>query len=113
MALPVINDTTQKLDFCIWSADMEMKSGIWNIPVPVQQSVVHPTTFLVPLVGFDSANYRLGYGGGYYDRTLACITGGVTTIGVGLEMGRFDTIHPHEHDIAMDIVVTETVIQRR
>jgi 5-formyltetrahydrofolate cyclo-ligase len=62
---------------------------------------------LVPLVGFDSAGYRLGYGGGYYDRTLAAPEKRPRLIGVGFELGRLPTIHPQPHDIPLDVIITE------
>jgi 5-formyltetrahydrofolate cyclo-ligase len=71
---------------------------------------VTPDAVLIALVGFDAAGYRLGYGAGYYDRTLADLTArGLphTAIGVGFELGRVETIFPHAHDVPMDIVVTE------
>jgi 5-formyltetrahydrofolate cyclo-ligase len=71
---------------------------------------VHPTTLLVPLVGFDTHGYRLGYGAGYYDRTLAAFPRRPETWGVGFELGRMETIHPQSHDILMDHIVTEAGI---
>jgi 5-formyltetrahydrofolate cyclo-ligase len=65
-----------------------------------------PDALLIPLIGFDAAGFRLGYGGGYYDRTLA-VLGAALKIGVGHELGRLATIHPQPHDVPMDIVVTE------
>jgi 5,10-methenyltetrahydrofolate synthetase len=62
---------------------------------------------IVPLLGFDAAGYRLGYGGGYYDRTLATLTPRPLTVGVGYELGRLETIHPQAHDIPLDAIVTE------
>jgi 5-formyltetrahydrofolate cyclo-ligase len=62
---------------------------------------------LVPLIGFDHAGYRLGYGGGYFDRTLAVTAPKPLTIGIGYELGRLETIHPQPHDIPMDAIVTE------
>jgi 5-formyltetrahydrofolate cyclo-ligase len=61
----------------------------------------------VPLVGFDGDGFRLGYGGGYYDRTLAAMDPKPLTIGIGFELGRLDTIHPQPHDVPMDALVTE------
>jgi 5-formyltetrahydrofolate cyclo-ligase len=84
-----------------------LERGFWNIPVPAERKVVRPTVLLVPLVGFDRQGYRLGYGGGYYDRTLAAMTPRPRTIGVGYELGRLETIHPRPHDIPMDAIVTE------
>ena len=62
---------------------------------------------LVPVIGFDFACYRLGNGGGYYDRSLAVMQPRPLAIGVGYELGRLETIHPQPHDIALDAIVTE------
>jgi 5-formyltetrahydrofolate cyclo-ligase len=104
-ALPVI--------FREWWPGIRMANGIWNIPVPAAGDPVAPDVLLVPVIGFDRQNYRLGYGGGYYDRTLAAPTR-PRTIGVGFELSRIATIHPQPHDIPMDQVVTErTAAQSR
>ena len=84
-----------------------MIKGIWNIPVPLNPEWLKPEQFLIPLVGFDAQRYRLGYGGGYYDRTLASTEKPVKKIGIGFELGRSETIYPHEFDVAMDIIITE------
>jgi 5-formyltetrahydrofolate cyclo-ligase len=70
-ALPVVVERRQPLEFWAWRPRMKLERGMWNIPVPAAPNVVSPTALLVPLLGFDAAGYRLGYGGGYYDRTLA------------------------------------------
>ena len=62
---------------------------------------------LAPLVGFDRAQYRLGYGGGYFDRTLASLPQRPAVIGIGYELGMLDTIFPQSHDIPMDAILTE------
>jgi 5-formyltetrahydrofolate cyclo-ligase len=111
LSVPVINNETRKLAFARWQPDTAMTTGVWNIPVPVSPEWLSPTRFLVPLVGFDKANYRLGYGGGYYDRTLADMSGKIEAIGVGMEMGRFETIHPHALDVPMNRIITETGMQ--
>jgi 5-formyltetrahydrofolate cyclo-ligase len=59
------------------------------------------------LVGFDAASYRLGYGGGYFDRTLAALAPRPFAIGVGFEFQRLETIHPQPFDIPMDWILTE------
>lgn len=107
LAVPVMNEETRTLSFARWQPGTPMHPGAWNIPIPVDIELLQPVRYLVPLVGFDEANYRLGYGGGYYDRTLANIRTRVETIGVGMEMGRCQTIHPHEHDIPMNVIITE------
>lgn len=111
-ALPAVIEKKQPLEFRAWRPGDAMTPGVYDIPVPATRDVVAPTILLVPVVGFDRANYRLGYGGGYYDRTLAAADPRPKAIGVGFELSRLDTIHPQPHDIALDIVVTEAGTQR-
>ena len=106
-ALPVVVEAGKPLEFWRWSPRMKMSRGVWNIPVPGERTLVQPNLLLVPLVGFDAAGYRLGYGGGYYDRTLAAMSPRPLTIGVGFAMGRLNSIYPQPHDIPMDAIVTE------
>jgi 5-formyltetrahydrofolate cyclo-ligase len=73
---------------------------------------IRPAALLVPLLGFDAADYRLGHGGGYYDRALATLTQRPLTIGIGYEFGRLETIYPQPHDLPMDAIVTESGITR-
>jgi 5-formyltetrahydrofolate cyclo-ligase len=114
LALPVVVQKAKPVIFREWWPGIPMANGIWNIPVPAAGDPVAPDVLLVPVVGFDRQNYRLGYGGGYYDRTLAAATTRPRTIGVGFEMARVVTIHPQPHDIPMDQVVTErTVVPSR
>lgn len=107
VALPVVVEKNKPLEFWPWHPGMKLRRGIWDIPVPTERTPVRPTALLVPLLGFDEEGYRLGYGGGYYDRTLAAMTPIPLTIGVGHEFGRLNTIHPQPHDIPMDAIVTE------
>src|SRR3546814_19920386 len=83
-----------------------MTKGVWNIPVPDGTPEVFPACLVVPLVGFDAAGYRLGYGGGYYDRTLAARRPRPWAIGLGLDLGRLDSIHPPHHDVPLPGIVT-------
>jgi 5-formyltetrahydrofolate cyclo-ligase len=106
-ALPVVAERARPLEYRAWGPRAKLERGVWGIPVPAERRVVQPTILLAPLVGFDSAGYRLGYGGGYHDRTLAAMEPRPLAIGVGYELGRLDTIHPQPHDVAMDAIVTE------
>jgi 5-formyltetrahydrofolate cyclo-ligase len=106
-ALPVVIQKDQPLEFWAWDPATALQPGIWKIPVPAQRRPCHPDILLVPLLGFDPAGYRLGYGGGYYDRTLAQTTPRPRTIGVGYALSQLETIHPQSHDIPMDAIVTE------
>lgn len=107
-ALPVVVERQRPLEFWMWRTGMKLRRGIWDIPVPAERNLVRPTALLVPLLGFDAAGYRLGYGGGYYDRTLAGMDPRPLTIGVGYELGRLTTIYPQPHDIPLDAIVTES-----
>jgi 5-formyltetrahydrofolate cyclo-ligase len=106
-ALPVVIAARTPLIFREWDLETEMVPGAYNIPVPVGTSQIVPDVVLVPLVGFDAEGYRLGYGGGFFDRTLAAMIPRPATIGVGFELSRLATIHPQWHDIPVDYIVTE------
>jgi len=107
LALPMIAEKAKPLAFREWWPGIPMIHGVWNIPVPEAGEPVVPDVLLVPVVGFDRQGYRLGYGGGYYDRTLASLPARPQAIGVGFELSQIATIHPQPHDIAMDLIVTE------
>ncbi|HEY3920361.1 MAG TPA: 5-formyltetrahydrofolate cyclo-ligase [Stellaceae bacterium] len=108
IALPVVLGKGQPLEFRRWTRDMEMVAGVYDIPYPARGEPVRPAILIIPMVGFDEAGFRLGYGGGFYDRTLATYAEKPLCVGTGFELGRLPTIHPLPHDIAMDEIVTET-----
>ena len=112
-ALPVVVASRQPLIFRAWTPETAMKPAVYDIPVPVDSPEVTPDVALIALAGFDDAGYRLGYGGGFFDRTLAVISPPPLTIGVGFELARVPTIHPQPHDIPLDYIVTERGIQHR
>jgi 5-formyltetrahydrofolate cyclo-ligase len=113
LALPVVVERARPVAFRAWWPGMRMRPGIWDIPVPDEGDWVRPEALLVPLLGFDLRGYRLGYGGGYYDRTLAAARPtSPRAIGVGFEIGRLETIHPQPHDVPMDLIVTERQVFR-
>lgn len=112
-ALPVVAARNAPLIFRPWTPDCGMESGVLGIPIPKSVDRLVPDTVLAPLVGFDAANYRLGYGGGYFDRTLAALSPRPRVIGVGFELSRLDSVYPQPHDIPMDFIVTETGVQNR
>ncbi len=106
-ALPVVVAKNAPLEFWQWERDTPMQRGLWDIPVPAERRRVVPDALLIPLVGYDAAGYRLGYGGGYYDRTLAALTPRPLCIGVGYDDSALATIHPQPHDVPMAFIVTE------
>ena len=113
VALPVVIDKKGPLEYRAWRPGEPLVDGVWGIPVPEKREIVVPDAVLAPLVGFDEACYRLGYGGGYFDRTLAALEPKPLAIGVGFELSRIETIHPQPFDVPMDFVVTEAALRRR
>jgi 5-formyltetrahydrofolate cyclo-ligase len=113
VALPVVVEKGRPLVWRRWQPGLAMERGDWNIPVPpASAGTVLPDLALAPLVGWDAAGYRLGYGGGYFDRTLASLGERKPfVIGVGLQAARLASIFPQWHDIAMDAIITEAGLQ--
>jgi 5,10-methenyltetrahydrofolate synthetase len=109
---PVVVTAAAPMVFRSWKADSPMGRDPHGIPIPATDDTVAPTVILLPLVGFDDQGYRLGYGGGYFDRTLAILNPRPLTIGVGFELARVSSLRPEAHDIPLDVVVTETGIRR-
>jgi 5,10-methenyltetrahydrofolate synthetase len=109
IALPVVVEKGQPLIFREWVPGARLTRGVWNIPIPADGPEVVPDVLIAPFVGFDVQRYRLGYGGGFFDRTLAALQTPRTVIGVGHPGGAVPTIHPQPHDIPMDHIVTGLV----
>jgi 5-formyltetrahydrofolate cyclo-ligase len=112
-ALPVVVAPRQPLVFREWHPGVALASGPLGIPYPVGSDPVVPTVLLLPMNGWDEAGHRLGYGGGFFDRTLASLTKTPVAIGVSYELARMKTIRPQSWDIPMDWVVTERGVYRR
>jgi 5-formyltetrahydrofolate cyclo-ligase len=113
VALPAVVDKKGPLEYRAWRPGEALIDGVWNIPIPEVRKIVLPQAVLAPLVGFDRQGYRLGYGGGYFDRTLAALAPRPLAIGVGFEMSQMETIFPQSFDIPMDVIVTEARIRHR
>jgi 5-formyltetrahydrofolate cyclo-ligase len=106
-ALPVVVAPRTPLVFRAWRPGEKLAAGVYDIPYPADGPAVSPDTVLLPMNAFDDAGYRLGYGGGFFDRTLAALARRPRVIGVTYELARVPTIHPQAWDIPMDFVVTE------
>ena len=107
VALPVAIRLGEPMTFRPWQRGAPMARGIWDIPIPATTTEVVPRTLIAPIVGSIRANYRLGYGGGFFDRTLAKLGSAAQAIGVGFSLFALPTIHPQPHDVAMARIVTE------
>ena len=112
VALPAVVDKKGPLEYRAWRPGEPLVDGVWDIPTPQNREIVIPQAVLAPLVGFDRDCYRLGYGGGYFDRTLAALSPRPLAIGVGFELSQIETIYPQSFDIPMDVIVTEAETRR-
>jgi len=108
--LPVVIRKGMPLEFREWWPGVATAPGVFDLPVPQGTAVRTPQALLIPPVGFDAQGYRLGYGGGYFDRTLAALAPQPLKIGVAFELSRIATILPQPYDIPMDFIVTEAGI---
>ena len=104
-ALPVV--VGKALEFHQWSPDGMIQAGAFGIPVPAHGRVIQPDCLLIPCVGFDTARFRLGYGGGYYDRTFTTLVPWPLAVGIAFETARLDSIDPQPHDMQLDVVLTD------
>jgi 5,10-methenyltetrahydrofolate synthetase len=108
--LPVVVEKGAPLVFRRWSPGCVMEKGFWHIPVPADPSIYSPQLLVSPVVGFDAQCYRLGYGGGYFDRTLAQLQSQQRrfhVMGVGFAMSQLESIQPLRHDMPLHGVITE------
>jgi 5-formyltetrahydrofolate cyclo-ligase len=112
-ALPVVVGPKQPLIFREWHPGVALASGPLGIPYPLSSRPVVPTAMLLPMNGWDEAGYRLGYGAGFFDRTLASVPKKPAVIGISYELARMHSIQPQSWDIPMDWVVTERGVYRR
>jgi 5-formyltetrahydrofolate cyclo-ligase len=111
-ALPIVAERAKPLVFRTWAPGERLQRGVWNIPVPAEGTEVTPAWMVAPVVAFDARCYRLGYGGGYFDRTLAAMQPKPSVFGVGYSCAALPTIYPQPHDIPMDAIVTELAVLR-
>lgn len=112
-ALPVVVAPKNPLIFREWHPGVPLATGALDIPYPANSAEVVPDVVLLPMNGWDQQGYRLGYGAGFFDRTLAALPKRPVVVGVTYELARMDTIHPQPWDIPADYVVTERGVYRR
>jgi 5,10-methenyltetrahydrofolate synthetase len=109
--LPAVVAKGHPLEFREWWPGVAMLNGVYDLPVPDGTSVLTPDALLIPALGFGARGDRLGYGGGYFDRTLAALDPRPIAVGLAFELSRIATIVPQPHDMFMDFVVTEAGIE--
>ncbi len=107
IGLPVMDRETRQLRFHVWYPGCPMEEDAYGIPKPKDTEQFAPQLLLVPCVGFGPGGLRLGYGGGFYDRTLAALAPPPVTVGVGYAHGFVPWLEAEAHDIPLDVVLTE------
>jgi 5-formyltetrahydrofolate cyclo-ligase len=114
VVLPLVVEKGAPLRFRRWYPGCAMEKGFWNIPVPAAPEEFTPQVLLAPVVGWDPQHcYRLGYGGGYFDRTLAMLDAqgaSYHTIGIGFAAARLASFEALPHDIRLDVILTENAL---
>lgn len=108
IGLPVIDKVHKTLVFHAWYPGCPMEEDAYGIPKPKDTEVVVPTLLFVPCVGFGPDGYRLGYGGGFYDRTLATLQPQPHTVGLGYSHGWLPDFTPEAHDIPLHAILSDT-----
>ncbi|MGY6705714.1 5-formyltetrahydrofolate cyclo-ligase [Roseinatronobacter sp.] len=108
VCVPVITGRGQPLEFHRWTVDMPMVDGAFKALIPAQSDPLTPTALIVPLLAYDSNGYRLGYGGGFYDRTLEQLRkdGPVLAVGLAFDAQFCEDLPLEDTDQQLDAVVT-------
>ena len=107
IALPVVDRVHKTMIFHAWYPGCPMEEDAYNIPKPKDTAVVVPTLLFVPCLGYGAGGYRLGYGGGFYDRTLATLSPRPFTVGLGFTQGFIDEFEPEPHDLPLDAILND------
>ncbi len=107
IGLPVVDKVHKTLQFHAWWPGCPMEEDAYDIPKPKDTETIMPTLLLVPCLGFGPRGYRLGYGGGFYDRTLAAISPKPFTVGLGFANGYVSSFVPEPHDVPLDAILTD------
>jgi 5-formyltetrahydrofolate cyclo-ligase len=107
IGLPVVDRVHKTLQFHAWWPGCPMENDAYDIPKPKDTDVIMPTLLLVPCLGFGPGGFRLGYGGGFYDRTLASISPKPFTVGLGFANGYVSNFAAEPHDVPLDAILTD------
>jgi 5-formyltetrahydrofolate cyclo-ligase len=114
VCVPIIEGRGRPLRFREWTPGTELVAGPYNVPMPARGDWLEPGALLVPLVAYDDRAFRLGYGGGFYDRTIHDLRerARVQALGFAYAAQRIAEV-PHEPtDAPLDAIVTEMGVMR-
>jgi len=107
IGLPVVDKQRLTLKFHAWFPGCPMEEDAYGIPKPKETEVVVPTLLFVPCVGYGPGGFRLGYGGGFYDRTLAKLEPRPYTVGLGFTNAFIGDLEPEAHDVPLDAILND------
>jgi 5-formyltetrahydrofolate cyclo-ligase len=107
IGLPVVNREHKTMTFHAWYPGCPMEEDAYGIPKPKDTELIVPTLLFVPCVGYSAGGYRLGYGGGFYDRMLASLSPKPLTVGLGYGVGFVDDFEPEPHDVPLDAILND------
>ena len=107
IGLPVVNKLHKTLTFHAWYPGCPMEEDAYGIPKPKDTEVIVPTLLFVPCVGYGPGGFRLGYGGGFYDRTLATLQPRPLTVGLGYSHGWLPDLEAEPHDVPLDAILND------
>jgi len=107
IGLPVMDKLHKTLRFHAWFPGCPMEEDAYGIPKPKDTEVIVPTLLFVPCVGYGAGGYRIGYGGGFYDRTLAKLQPRPYTVGLGFTCAFVPELDPEPHDVPLDAILND------
>lgn len=110
LALPRVVGRDRPLEFGHWPAGCALLFDRWGIATPEPFQVLQPDLLIVPCIGYDPSGFRLGYGGGFYDRTLAARP--IATIGIAFDVCELSDFIAQDHDRPLDLIVTDQRVVR-
>ncbi len=107
IGLPVVNKETHTMTFHAWYPGCPMEEDAYGIPKPKDTEIIVPTLIFAPCVGYGPGGFRLGYGGGFYDRMLASLKPKPFSVGLGFGMGFLPDLEPEAHDVPLDAILND------
>ena len=112
VGVPVIQGNSQPLKFSRWEPGCHLKKGPFDVQIPINSNYLVPEVLIIPMVAFDRNGGRLGYGGGFYDRTLDYLRSRHATLAIGFAYSEqeFENLPLESTDQKLDIIITEREI---